>query len=166
MLVLAGCATAVSGQPSAPPPASPPTEMRYGPELACHVLSDAELTQLGMRVPGTPFDNRDNRLAPFTGCNFTGSVYTLSLNVDNFHTVDVEKQERDKLADFVVNDINGRPGVRYRPRPNDPVCGQLFNFGSGSFLVLIAPRFGHEKDTDWCAKATQIAELVEPRLPK
>jgi Protein of unknown function (DUF3558) len=155
-LVLAGCAgPTVSGTPS---PASGPTSAAIESVLPCTLLTQQELQQQGQPVQGAPYDT-----AGETGCSFHGQDFGLDLGKAkdglNYFT-----KRAKQFVSLKENSVNGRSGVQIIISHTGRECTQVMAVGTGDVTVGISYNFGHQGDP--CAKVMEIAQLIEPRLPK
>jgi hypothetical protein len=130
----------------------------------CTILTDAELTELGIKLDTrTPFDE-----VGVIGCQWGGNAIALSLQQDE-DTVAAYKARRDDRAftSFAENTVNGRAGIQLGVRRDRTQCAQFMDGGSVSLVVSVAPSFSLDAPKlDSCAEALRIAKMIEPRLPK
>ncbi|MGH3898712.1 MAG: DUF3558 family protein [Pseudonocardiaceae bacterium] len=157
-LVTVGCGSQVS-EPSTPPAVADASRVDM-----CTILTDAELTGLGIKLDTRkPFDE-----VGVVGCQWVGKPITLSLQRDE-DTVSAYKARRDDPAftSFTENTVNGRAGVQLGVRRDRTQCAQLIEGGPVSLVVSVAPAFSPDPPKiDSCAAALRIAQMIEPRLPK
>ena len=157
-LVAAGCGASVSG--SAPPP--PVADS--GQVDMCTILTDQELSQLGLKL-----DTREPVEQPGSvGCYWRGTPYALSLERDKETVATYKARQRGPaLITFAENTVNGRAGVRFGVETDGTDCEQLIDGGSVSLVVSVAPAISATRPKiDSCAEALRIAQMIEPRLPK
>ncbi len=130
----------------------------------CTVLTDAELTGLGIEVNSR---KQVNRLG-LVGCKWYGKPFLLGLERDN-ETVASYKARRHGPAftSFADNTVNGRAAVHLSVDPDRDDCTQLVDGGSVSLAVNVSPAFNPQgPSVDSCAEALRIAQMIEPRLPR
>lgn len=157
-LLVAGCGSQVSGAPALPAVADASrVDM-------CTILTDAELTELGIRL-----DTRKpvNRLG-LVGCKWLGKPFTLDLERDK-DTVAQYKARRDSptFTSFADNTVNGRAGAHLSVDRDRSDCTQLMDGGPVSLTVSVAPAISANRvPVDSCAEALRIAQMIEPRLPR
>lgn len=156
-LVAAGCAAPVSG--SAPPP----TAADSSRVDMCIILTDQELSQLGIRL-----DSREPVDRPGSvGCSWRGTPFALTLERDGETVASYKaRQPGPALITFAENTVNGRAGVRFGVEREGTDCEQLIDGGSVSLVVSVAPAVGSGPKIDSCAEALRIARMIEPRLPR
>lgn len=153
-----GCGSQVQGTPV-------PSAVADASQVdMCTILTDAELTELGIKLDTRkPFDE-----VGLVGCQWGGKPITLSLQQDE-DTVTAYKNRRDDPAftSFAENTVNGRAGVQLGVRRDGAQCAQFMDGGSVSLVVSVAPSFSLDPpNLDSCAEALRIAKMIEPRLPK
>lgn len=131
----------------------------------CAILTDAELSQLGVRP-----DSRET-LDQFgsVGCEWVGKPLRLSLERDKETVASYRSRQRGPaFITFAENEVNGRAGLTFAvDRDGGTDCEQLIDGGSVSLVVHVASTTspdGHRIDS--CPEALRIAQLIEPRLPK
>lgn len=158
--VLLGAGCGVSGSGAAPSPAvadSSQVDM-------CTILTDPELSQLGIR-PDTrePVDQQDS-----VGCYWRGTPFALTLERDKQTVASYKARQRGpELITFAENKVNGRAGVRFGVDDGGTDCEQLIDGGTVSLVVAVAPELNATgPKIDSCAESLRIAQLIEPRLPK
>lgn len=130
----------------------------------CSILSDAELSQLGI-TPGTrmPVDREGS-----VGCEWAGTPFLLSLERDSHTLASYRGRPRGPaFISYAENTVNGRPGARFKVDRDGTDCEQLIDGGSVSLVVSVTPAVtGNGPSIDSCAEALRIARIVEPRLPR
>lgn len=130
----------------------------------CTILADEELSQLGIKLSSRkPF----NELGT-VGCGWVGKPITLSLDRDKNAIASYQARRNDPaFTSFGDNQVNGRAGVHLSVRRDRTDCAQLFDGGSVTLTVAVAPAFSLKpQPIDSCAEALRIAQMIEPRLPK
>lgn len=130
----------------------------------CTILSDAELSQLGITpTTRTPVDREGS-----VGCEWTGKAFLLGLERDGQTLASYRARPRGPaFISYAENTVNGRPGARFSVERDGTDCEQLMDGGSVSLVVSVTPavtRTGPPVDS--CAEALRIAQTIEPRLPK
>jgi hypothetical protein len=130
----------------------------------CAVLTDAELTGLGIRSA----TRKPNSKLGLVGCFWLGIPFTLDLERDSANIASYQARQHDPaFTNFTRNTVNGRAGVRASIARDGSDCIQFFDGGSVSLSVLVseAGRYAGPP-LDWCGEAIRIARMIEPRLPK
>ncbi len=157
-LLAAGCGSRASG------PAPSPVVADASRVDMCTILTDAELTGLGIKVHT---HKPVNRLG-LVGCEWVGRPITLDLERDKDTVASYKARQHDPaFTSFAANTVNGRAGVRLSVRRDRSDCTQLFDGGSVSLWVAVAPASSlNGSPVDSCAEALRIAQMIEPRLPK
>ena len=154
-MLAVGCGAACTGSPAVTD--SSRVDM-------CTILSDAQLSQLGIR-PSTrmPVDREGS-----VGCEWAGTPLLLSLERDR-HTVASYRSRPHGPAfiSVVDNTVNGRAGLRFKVDRDGTDCEQLMDGGSVSLVVSVTSLVtGTGPPVDSCAEALRIAHMIEPQLPK
>lgn len=155
-LLIGGCGSAGSGAP-----APPATGDASGVDM-CAILSEAELSGLGIRV-----DTRKefDRLG-VVGCQWVGEPIRLRLERNEDTIADyVERRDDPAFTSFRENSVNGRAGVQLSVSDAGDQCVQLTDGGPVSLAVGVGTSSSQGPPIDPCAEALRIAEMVEPRLP-
>lgn len=156
--VATGCGAPVSGT------VSPPAVSDANQVDMCTVLTDQELSQLGIKL-----DTREPVEQPDSvGCYWRGVPFALNLERDKETVAAYKARQRGPaLITFTENSVNGRAGVRFGLEGGETDCEQLFDGGSVSLVVSVAPEASATgPKVDACAEALRIAQMIEPRLPK
>jgi hypothetical protein len=155
-LASAGCGDAGAGESPAVADASK-VDM-------CTILSNAELTQLGIKL-----DSREQvNEVGIVGCDWVGDPFRLSLERDKDTIAQyVARRKGPFFTFFTENKVNGRAGVQLSVQRDRSDCAQLMDGGSVSLTVAVG-QSGRSYGTpfDPCAQALRIAQMIEPRLPK
>ncbi|MGQ0717177.1 MAG: DUF3558 family protein [Pseudonocardiales bacterium] len=157
-LLTVGCASQV------PAASAPPAVADASGVDMCTVLTDAELTGLGIKLDTRKQVNE----VGVVGCQWVGKPITLRLERDE-DTIAAYQDRRDDPAftSFAENTVNGRPGVQLSVERDRTDCAQLMDGGPVSLTVAVAPAFSLDPPKiDSCAEALRIAQMIEPRLPK
>lgn len=156
-LIAAGCASVPASAPPATAADSSQVDM-------CTILTDQELSQLGIKL-----DTREPVDRPSSvGCSWRGTPFALTLERDT-ETIAAYKarQPGPALITFAENTVNGRAGVRFGVERDGTDCEQLIDGGSVSLVVSVAPALSaNGPKPESCAEALRIAQMIEPRLPK
>lgn len=170
-LLAAGCGTqtAPSAAPATPsaPSAAPAAPLKVADAAGvdmCTILSDSELTALGVRLDSRrPFNTQG-----VIGCRWLGKPYTLSMERDNSTLAGYQAQRtRPQFVDFTDNTVNGRSGAHFSISRSGLQCVQLIDGGSTSLSINVAvPANLKPAPIKPCDEALRIAEMVEPRLPR
>ena len=150
------------GQTPAPP--APPAVANANGVDMCTILSDPELTALGVQ-PGTRTSFNKGGVV---GCRWKGQSFTLSMERDNSTLAGYQAHRQDPtFINFMDNTVNGRAGAHFGVDPKGSQCAQLIDGGSVSLSVSVAvPANAGPPPVDPCAEALRIAQMIEPRLPK
>ncbi len=156
-LLAVGCGSQVPGAPA------PPTVADASRVDMCTILTDAELTGLGIKLnTRKPFDE-----VGVVGCRWVGKPFTLSLERDKDSLASYQARRRDPaFVSFADNTVNGRAGVQLGVRRDRTQCGQLMDGGSVSLAVSVAASSSLGPPINPCPEALRIAQMIEPRLPK
>lgn len=157
-LLAAGCGAQASG------PAPMPAVADASRVDMCTILTDAELTGLGIDVNSRKQVNRFG----LVGCKWLGQPVTLDLERD-MEPLGSYKARRHGPAftSFADNTVNGRAGAHFSVDRERDDCTQLIDGGPVSLWVAVAPAFNPQGPVvDSCAEALRIARMIEPRLPK
>lgn len=156
-LLAAGCGSQVSGEPASPAVAD------AGRVDMCTILTDAELTALGIR----PETRKQDDVLGVVGCGWVGKPFTLSLNRDKDNLAAYQTRRNDPaFVSFEENTVNGRAGVQLGVRRDRSQCAQFMDGGPVSLVVSVAASSSLGPPIDPCAEALRIAQMIEPRLPK
>ncbi|MDQ3899889.1 MAG: DUF3558 domain-containing protein, partial [Actinomycetota bacterium] len=102
----------------------------------CTVLTDAELTGLGLELASRKYDNRLGEV----GCRWAGQPFTLYL-ARGKDTVAQYRARRDDPAftSFADNTVNGRTGARLSVEGDRRDCTQLVDGGPVGLVVSVVP---------------------------
>lgn len=161
-LLLAGCAAAGSDTPSSE------AEPLVGPSLAgfdpCSALSQSDLQHVGVTQPGEQVDENGE-----VGCDFRGDDEFL-LRLSKAETTGLAgwEQQRGGFSSFEPNTVGAREGISAVPadEPEFSWCRQIIAVGEGSVSVEIKYNADTGRaDPETCAKALDIAQVLEPALP-
>ena len=162
VLALAFFAAGCSSQVSAP--AASPTVGDASRVDMCTILTDQELTGLGMEL-----DSREqvSELGA-VGCQWVGKRIRLSLERDKDTIAQYKARRNDPaFTSFGDDTVNGRAGVHLSVERDRADCAQLIDGGPVSLTVAVAQAGLYSgPKIDSCAEALRIAQLLEPRLPK
>jgi hypothetical protein len=159
-MLAAGCG--VQKAPQTPAPPAPPAVANANGVDMCTILSDPELTALGVQ----PSTRTSFNQAGVVGCRWKGTSFTLSLERDNSTLAGYQAHRQDpKFINFMDNTVNGRAGAHFGVDPKGSQCAQLIDGGSVSLSVSVAVP-ANAPPIDPCAEALRIAQMIEPRLPK
>ncbi|GAA4620621.1 DUF3558 family protein [Saccharopolyspora hordei] len=161
-LLLAGCASGGGNDGQTTAPEQKNVLANVDP---CNVLSADELQQLGVTEPGEPVDQGVGE----QGCDFDADSYAFAIYKGENDSLAYWKGQRDNFAIFEENKVGSRNGIKQvtKGAVGQSTCNQVIEVGSGSVTV----QFGFDADNKQsdeatCAKAMEIAQLVEPKLPK
>ena len=156
-LLVGGCGSSPSRAP-APPEAGDAS----GVDM-CTVLTDAELSKQGIDLS----TRKQVDELGVVGCQWVGQPIRLRLE-RNEDTIDEYAARRDDpvLKNLRENTVNDRAGVQLSVRRSGEQCVQLMDGGPVSLSVAVGTASSLGPPIDTCAEALQIAEMIEPRLPK
>ncbi len=157
-LLAGGCGSQVPATP-----ASPTAADASGVDM-CTILTDAELTGLGIKL-GT---RKPVHELGEVGCGWVGKPFTLDLERGKDTIATYRARRNDPtFTSFADNTVNGRAGVHFSVGRDRSDCAQLIDGGSVALVVAVAPAFSlNPQPIDSCAEALRIAQMIEPRLPK
>ncbi|MDA3645832.1 DUF3558 domain-containing protein [Saccharopolyspora indica] len=159
-LLLSGCAGGDAPTSEAEP--------LVGPSLAgfdpCSALSQSDLQHVGVTEPGEQVDENGE-----IGCDFRGDDEFL-LRISKAETTDLAGWERQRgvFSSFEPNSVGARRGISAVPAgaPEFSWCRQIIAVGDGSVSVEIKYNADTGRaDPETCAKALDIAQVLEPALP-
>ena len=158
-LLAAACASQAPPAPAPPPPVADASKVDM-----CTILTDPELTSLGVQ----PSSRKGFNTAGVVGCRWQGKSYTLSMERANSTLAGYRAHRNDpSFINFADNTVNGRAGSHFGVDKSGSQCAQLMDGGSAALSVSVAvPRNAAPAPVDPCAEALRIAQMVEPRLPK
>ncbi|HZS19614.1 MAG TPA: DUF3558 family protein [Pseudonocardiaceae bacterium] len=158
-LLAAACASQASPAPAPPPPVADASKVDM-----CAILTDPELTSLGVQ----PSSRKSFNTSGVIGCRWQGKSYTLSMERANSTLAGYRAHRNDpSFINFADNTVNGRAGSHFGVDKSGSQCAQLMDGGSAALSVSVAfPRNAAPAPVDPCAEALRIAQMVEPRLPK
>lgn len=163
-LIAAGCSAA--GAPASAPATTPapPAVADASRVNMCTILTNAELTALGIR----PNTRQQVNKSGVVGCRWLTKSYTLSLTRDDDTLAGYQAHRQDpKFFNFGDNTVNNRPGAHFGVSPDGSQCAQLMAGGPVSLSVSVAaPPEMNPRPVDPCTEALRIAQMIEPRLPK
>ena len=158
-LLVSGCSSGTNGAP-APPAIGDASRVDM-----CTILTDAELTELGIDLNSRKY--RDE--LGLAGCQWRSKQFTLALKRDEETVAEyVARRDDPAFTSFRENTVNDRAGVQFSVDPDRTDCAQFIDGGSVSLTIAVAPSGFVEDRTnfDSCGRALRIAELIEPRLPQ
>ncbi|MFN2478463.1 MAG: DUF3558 family protein [Pseudonocardiaceae bacterium] len=163
VMLAAGCAAQTGAETGTQTPAPPAVPNANGVDM-CTILSDPELTALGVQLgTRTNFDK-----AGVVGCRWQGKSFILSLERDNSTLAGYQAHRHDpNFVNYMDNTVNGRAGAHFGVDAKGSQCAQLIDGGSVSLSVSVAVLANAgPPPIDPCAEALRIAQMIEPRLPK
>ncbi|GAB2980788.1 DUF3558 domain-containing protein [Amycolatopsis acidiphila] len=178
-MVVVGCSTASTGNPipqtgpsasggqqSSSAPTSSAGDSRLGSVNACDLLTTQEAASL-MKAQG-PGHNEDTTASGATSnCKWTGrsaddSSTNLSISVRAAQGLD---QVNNSGGNLTQGSINGRPASQYVPSAGG-YCMVSLAVSSDSRVDLGYSLLAATDNTEVCRTASDIANIVEPKLPK
>ncbi|QRK89488.1 DUF3558 domain-containing protein [Saccharopolyspora erythraea] len=160
-LLLAGC-----GGPSAGP--TPTSEGPKEPGLAnfdpCTALSAEQLQAQGVEAPGAPVDQGVGEV----GCDFDSEDLVLTLLKADGRDLSYWEGRRNNFDKFENNQVASRRGISgvAAGGMGQGVCRQIVEAGGGSVIAQVTYSSDQIQGNDPCAKALEIAQQIEPKLPK
>lgn len=159
VLVTAGCGSSQVAGPAAPPTVGDASRVDM-----CTILTDQELSQLGIKADS----RRSVEQLGSVGCAWLGTPFTLNLERDKETVAAYKARQRGPaFITYAENTVNGRAGIRFAVDSGGTACEQLMDGGSVSLVVSVAPAMSlNAPKVDSCAEALRIAQKIEPRLPK
>ncbi|QUH06460.1 DUF3558 domain-containing protein [Saccharopolyspora erythraea] len=160
-LLLAGC-----GGPSAgPTPTSDgPQESGLANFDPCTALSAEQLQAQGIEAPGEPVDQGIGEV----GCDFDGQEMVLTLLKADGRNLSYWEERRSNFDKFDKNQVASRQGISgiAAGGMGQGVCRQILEAGGGSIIAQVTYSSDAVQGNDPCAKALEIAQQIEPKLPK
>ncbi|SFS43734.1 Protein of unknown function [Saccharopolyspora flava] len=160
-LLLAGCS---GGSETGGAPAPAPENKLAGFD-PCTVLSDSELQAFGASGPGEPVDQGVGE----PGCDFDAGDYILTVYKAEGNGLDYWEGQRSKFGIFEPNKVGSSNGIKAvtSGSQGQGICRQIIEAGGGTVSVSVG--YSADKipsDDATCTKAMEIAQVVEPKLPK
>ncbi|HEX6402725.1 MAG TPA: DUF3558 family protein [Pseudonocardiaceae bacterium] len=130
----------------------------------CTILTDAELSGLGLKPASREQDNKLGEV----GCVWAGLPFTLYLARGRDTVAQYRGRRNDPVfTSFADNTVNGRDGARLSVESDRRDCTQLIDGGPVGLVVTVAQSGLYTgPPLDWCAQAMRVAQMIEPRLPK
>lgn len=159
-LLLAGCSGGEIS--SAPVPASTNVLADVDP---CALLSAEELQSYGVAGPGEPVDQGIGE----QGCDYFGDAFQFAIYKGEDDSLSYWEGQRDKFGVFEGNQVGSRSGIKQITKGaiGQRICNQVIEVGSGSVTVQVGYKAGRAADDEEaCTKAMEIANVIEPKLPK
>ncbi|GDY32199.1 hypothetical protein GTS_38320 [Gandjariella thermophila] len=123
----------------------------------CGLLKPQELQQLEVPTQSEPANASGE-----TGCAWTSKKLFVS-STKAKDGLDYFTKHPEQYVNLAKNTVNDRPGVHFQISRSNTECTQAMAVGTG--YVAIAVGY-FDKQGDPCAQALQIAQMVEPRLPR
>jgi hypothetical protein len=157
-LVLAACGGSKGA--SAPASAAPSQSAAFAGFDACKVMTSDELQAYGLKLDEHEPVNQQGD----AGCNWPGGQFGLSLSKSNHDLSYWESAKRGNFAQLQPNQVGSRRGLSgvVAGGQGNGTCEEIVDAGGGSVTVQIADF----TSGDPCAKALEIAQKIEPKLPK
>ncbi|GAB3676898.1 hypothetical protein GCM10027597_16920 [Saccharopolyspora tripterygii] len=160
-LLIAGC----SGSGSSGAPAPEPTPDLLTSFDPCSVLSPEEIQSFGASPEGEPADQELGE----AGCDFKGGDFNFGVLKAGDGNEAYWQGQRAQFDKFMPNQVGDRAGFSgiSAGGAGQGVCSQFIYVGKGSVIVDVTYRSDKvQGDEATCAKALEIAQVVEPKLPK
>lgn len=154
--VLAGCSGGGSGGQAGQPA---PQNVLAGFD-PCTIEPQA----LGAASPGEPVDDGSGE----QGCEFDADDSIVAVYKGENDSLQFWEGQRDRFGVFEPNQVGGRKGIKQisKGASGRGICSQVLEVGSGSVSVQVNSSSDQPNDEATCAKAMEIAQAVEPKLPK
>ncbi|WP_344680109.1 DUF3558 domain-containing protein [Saccharopolyspora taberi] len=159
-LLVAGCTG--GGEQSPPPPTSENGLASFDP---CAGVPQEVLQSIGATEPGEPVDQGIGE----QGCEFSGSELVLAVYKGQSATLEYWEGQRGNFAVFEPNQVGSRKGIKQITKASSgsgSLCTQVVEAGGGSISVQVNLDADKVEGNDPCAKALEIAQRIEPKLPK
>ncbi len=160
-VAVAGCGSSSDGQQGAPEPA-PNALASVDP---CQILEPSELRAQGLNGPGEPLDQGIGEKI----CEYSGETFDLSVIKGEQSSKQYWETRRGNMGVYEPNTVGAREGLEMisKTAVGNGVCSQAIFAGQGSVSVQVTTAADkYENDDATCAKAMEIAQVVEPKLPK
>lgn len=154
--VLAGC----SGGGSAGQDGQPAPQNLLAGFDPCKVEPQA----LGASAPGEPVDDGTGE----QGCEYDAGDSIVAVYKGETDSLQYWEGQRDRFGVFEPNQVGTRKGIKQisKGAVGQGICSQVIEVGSGSVSVQVNSSSNQPSDDASCAKAMEIAQAVEPSLPK
>ncbi|MEV6233714.1 DUF3558 family protein [Saccharopolyspora shandongensis] len=165
-LLLAGCGgTGGGNSPSTTEQSQPAKPSALASVDPCTVVPPDELKSFGVTKPGKFVDQGIGE----PGCDFKTGDYLLTIYKAENSDLAYWQGRRDNFGIFEPNKVGSHEGIKAVTRGSvgQGLCRQIIAAGGGS--VSVAIKYDADKiqsDDATCAKAMEIAQVVEPKLPK
>ncbi|MGI8309773.1 DUF3558 family protein [Saccharopolyspora hattusasensis] len=161
-LLLAGCAGG-SGQQEQQPQASngPSPLASFDP---CTVLTQEQMQKYELRLNQVrPVDELGD-----VGCKIGGEVFFLGLYKAESDDLAYWESQRSNFAEFEKNRVGPREGIRgiANGTQGHGLCREIIEVAGGSVWVQVAYKSDKLEGSDPCGKALEIAQAIEPKLPR
>lgn len=158
-VAIAGCGSGSGGQATPEPPANLLASVD-----PCQSLGAPELQAQGA-APGEPTEGGVGE----TACDFSGDAFDITVLKGDQQSMAYWDGQRSNMGVFEQNKVGQSDGVKMISRSGvgQGVCSQAIVVGQGSVSVQVT--YDSDKnpgDEATCAKAMEIAQAVEPKLPK
>ncbi|MEU6262143.1 DUF3558 family protein [Saccharopolyspora shandongensis] len=168
--ILAGAVVALAGcsgpdGKETPSKSAEPTSSGLASFDPCTALAPEKLQAQGLNAPGDPVDQGIGE----SGCEFDGSEFLLSVLKGENSSLSYWEGRRANMGVFEPNQVGSRPGIKMISAGSvgQGICSQVIEAGNGSVSVQVTYSANKKQSDDaTCAKALEIAQVVEPKLPK
>ncbi|WP_460955263.1 DUF3558 domain-containing protein [Parasphingorhabdus pacifica] len=161
-LLLSGCAGGTGDDANAPTtePAEPSPLASFDP---CGAVPPEVLQANELESAGEPVDQGIEE----PGCRHRGDVLYLTVYKAEQKGLDYWEQRRSNFGVFQPNQVGERQGIQVvnTGSQGQGICNQIIEVGGGSVSVHVKYRADKIEGNDPCTKATEIAQLIEPKLP-
>ncbi|MDA3625057.1 DUF3558 domain-containing protein [Saccharopolyspora sp. WRP15-2] len=129
----------------------------------CTALSSSELQNLGVSGESKPYNKQGE-----VGCDYEGDDLLLTVLKAEGRDLAAWEGRRNNFDSLTKNDVGGRQGLQgiALGGTGQGVCNQFVDAGKDSLDIVVVLESDRVKDTDPCAKALEVAQVVEQKLPK
>ncbi|MGI8309121.1 DUF3558 family protein [Saccharopolyspora hattusasensis] len=161
-LLAAGCSGGTAPKPE--PSTEPTTSNALASFDPCTALTPTEIRSFGAAPEGKPNDLGIGEV----GCDYMGEDFEFGVLKAGKSDEAYWQQRRNSFDAFTPNQVgshSGFAGIALSGK-GQGVCRQMMYVGSGSVIVDITYSADKiQSDDATCAKAMEIAQVVEPKLP-
>lgn len=161
-LLLAGCS---GGGGDATPTKQPEPKNVLANVDPCTVLTTEDVQAFGVNEAGKPVDQGIGE----QGCRYNAGDFRFTLYKGEKDSLSYWEGQRSKFGVFEPNQVGSRQGIKQITNGSvgQGICNQVIEVGSGSVTVQVGYDADKiQSDDATCAKAMEIAQVVEPKLPK
>ena len=161
LLLAAGCTGGDGG--ATPPPSEPPRQDALAAFDPCTTFSPEQLQSYGATDPGEAVDQGIGE----PGCDFEAEGFLLTVYKAPGRGIDYWEGRRANFSRFDSNQVGSRQGVTAITAGSEGqgLCRQILESGGGTVSVAVKYDADNIQGNDPCAKALEIAQQIEPKLP-